>query len=666
MRIRFRHSLHGRLIVFGILPALVLALVVTGVGLVEKFSLLRARVEEGMTSFASSLAARAEDRMNDAVRTARILAESAGAGSWRRPEELARSFERVLADDPSIRGLWIDLEGERPDQRFSRRFVRDPAKGDRVVSTVDATLATGDAAERARARVLGRGVRESIVSDAVERDGEWIIEVVHPIVDGDRIEGFAASEYALSEIQAAVDAFSAQSGMQMFVLSSTGRIVATSVAAADGEESRAPRGVDIAKTPFAPVIVPLLASAGGVELSTGRDPLDGRETYFVTATTKSGGLRIVLMRPTADIMGPIAAAIVWNLAIVLGGLAAMTGLLVWLAWRVRRRIGQAIDASDAIAQGDLTRVLERPKVVDETDFLLDRLGEMSERLTALVARVKSASSTLDASIVEIGRSTAQQREAAIPLGQSAVEVAAAAKQISATGVELARTMEAVQGNASEAVTIARNGRAQLAAVDASMRELDSASTSVAAKLAAINERAVAITTVVTTITKVADQTNLLSVNAAIEAEKAGEQGRGFLVVAREIRRLADQTAAATHDIRRMVEEMQSAVSAGVMEMDRFADKLRRSVDDVDETSRRIGGIIERVAENTDQFRDVAQGMASQSAGAVQISDSTGMLQQAARSAVDGLARLSLTAGNLEKASAALRSEVAAFRIRAVD
>ena len=78
----------------------------------------------------------------------------------------------------------------------------------------------------------------------------------------------------------------------------------------------------------------------------------------------------------------------------------------------------------------------------------------------------------------------------------------------------------------------------------------------------------------------ADQTNLLSINAAIEAEKAGEYGLGFLVVAREIRRLADQTAVATLDIERMVKEMQSSVAAGVMEMDKFSDQVRHGVQEV--------------------------------------------------------------------------------------
>jgi len=78
---------------------------------------------------------------------------------------------------------------------------------------------------------------------------------------------------------------------------------------------------------------------------------------------------------------------------------------------------------------------------------------------------------------------------------------------------------------------------------------------------------------ITTIAKVAEQTNLLSVNATIEAEKAGESGRGFRIVAQEIRRLADQTAQATKDIERMVRDMQAAVAGGTMEMDRFRNEV---------------------------------------------------------------------------------------------
>jgi methyl-accepting chemotaxis protein WspA len=103
-------------------------------------------------------------------------------------------------------------------------------------------------------------------------------------------------------------------------------------------------------------------------------------------------------------------------------------------------------------------------------------------------------------------------------------------------------------------------------MESSMQTLSAASDGISSKLAAIRSKAARINSVVTAITKVADQTNLLSLNASIEAEKAGEAGAGFAVVAREIRRLADQSAIATLDIEQIVEEMQEAVASGVAEM----------------------------------------------------------------------------------------------------
>src|SRR5207248_11224302 len=138
------------------------------------------------------------------------------------------------------------------------------------------------------------------------------------------------------------------------------------------------------------------------------------------------------------------------------------------------------------------------------------------------------------------------------------------------------------------------------------RQLAESTVSIGSRLAVISERAAGINLVVTTITKVADQTNLLSINAAIEAEKAGEAGLGFLVVAREIRRLADQTAVATLDIERMVKEMQSSVAAGVMEMDKFSEQVRVGVVEVGRISDQLGQIIAAVQVLTERFDQVTE------------------------------------------------------------
>ena len=152
----------------------------------------------------------------------------------------------------------------------------------------------------------------------------------------------------------------------------------------------------------------------------------------------------------------------------------------------------------------------------------------------------------------------------------------------------------------------------------------------------LNEKAGSITQVVTTITKVADQTNLLSLNAAIEAEKAGEYGRGFAVVATEIRRLADQTAVATYDIEQMVKEIQSAVSAGVMGMDKFSEEVRRGMQEVQQVGDQLSQIIQQVQALAPRFESVNEGMQAQATGAEQITQALAQLGDAVHQTVESL------------------------------
>lgn len=193
-----------------------------------------------------------------------------------------------------------------------------------------------------------------------------------------------------------------------------------------------------------------------------------------------------------------------------------------------------------------------------------------------------------------------------------------------------------------------------------MGKIGAASDLINSRLALLSEKASNIGMVVTTISKVADQTNLLSLNAAIEAEKAGEHGRGFAVVAREIRRLADQTAIATFDIEQIVKEMQSAVSAGVMGIDKFADEVRRGREAIDEVTTQLTDIIVQVQTLPPSFESVNEGVQSQSIGASQISEALAQLSVASQQTADSLRQSNMAIEQLNDASRGLQSGVARF------
>ncbi|HEY9848029.1 MAG TPA: methyl-accepting chemotaxis protein, partial [Leptolyngbyaceae cyanobacterium] len=231
------------------------------------------------------------------------------------------------------------------------------------------------------------------------------------------------------------------------------------------------------------------------------------------------------------------------------------------------------------------------------------------------------------------------------------------KEISATSQQLLKTMDEVGYTSQATASGAAESQKDLAHMEQTMRMLAGATGIISAKLGTISEKANNINSIITTITKVADQTNLLSLNAAIEAEKAGEYGTGFAVVAREIRRLADQTAVATLDIENMVKEMQRAVSTGVMEMDKFTKEVERGVEDVSNISNKLESIIEQVQTLTPRFQQVSGSMEAQSQGAQQISQAILQLTEASSQTVQSLREVNGTIRQLNDVSQNLRQEV---------
>ncbi len=201
---------------------------------------------------------------------------------------------------------------------------------------------------------------------------------------------------------------------------------------------------------------------------------------------------------------------------------------------------------------------------------------------------------------------------------------------------------------------AGTGQKDLGRMENTMKLLGHSTSYISNKLGIISEKDHNINSIVTTITKVADQTNLLSLNAAIAAEKAGEYGMGFAVVAREIRRLADQTALATLDIENMVKEMQSAVSTGVMEMNKFTEEVNDSVEDVESVSWQLTEIIEQVQAITPRFAVVNQSMETQYEGAQQISEVMVYLSESSSQTAGALREINGAISQLNEASQGLR------------
>ncbi len=313
-----------------------------------------------------------------------------------------------------------------------------------------------------------------------------------------------------------------------------------------------------------------------------------------------------------------------------------------------------------IAQGDLTVTVKPQSAADKFG---SAHHQMIEKLSQLVGAVQRAGLQVNTSATEIAATSKQQQATATEIAATTTEIGATSREISATSKELVRTVVEVSRVAEETAQLAGNGQSGLGRMEGTMRNIMDASGTISGKLAVLNEKATNINAVVVTITKVADQTNLLSLNAAIEAEKAGEYGLGFAVVATEIRRLADQTAVATYDIEQMVKEMQSAVSAGVMGMDKFSEEVRRGVEEVRQVGAQLTQIIQQVQALTPRIETVNEGMQSQSTGAQQITEALSQLSESAQQTAESLRSSSIAIEHLNEAARDLQSGVARFKLK---
>ncbi|MDA0803003.1 MAG: methyl-accepting chemotaxis protein [Planctomycetota bacterium] len=674
----FHRSLLGKLLLASLAPTIVVMLAVAGVAAWDTYNRTLDDAKDILEWEARSLASWVEADIARNFQVSRSLAASQmeAGGFFGSREATLRLGRAALEAAPQITGIGIGYEPNADgndasmvpagaideDGRMLAYWFRDWKNGNAIGLKALTGMDSDMWYQLPLENWTKRHDASTILTEPYAYEGKLMVENMTPIIRDGAFVGVIGADRALEDLQVEIDRQAAELDVDIVVVTGRGRVVVAS----DGTDRtygvplRDWRTVQVAETAYGPIWGELSARKVTTERE---DPAAGGESFFSVAHIATGNWYLVMSVPSDRILGPIMASTAKTLGVAGLGMVLIAGLVLFAARRVAGRMLVAATSAQCVAQGDLTSVPSGSTEIDETGDLLRALDSMTSDLNRLVGQVREAGLEIGSTSNQLAASSKRQEEVVATFGSSSAEIAVAARQITTTGQELAHEMDAVNERAQASAKGAQEGTQRLDAMEHAMQALNAATVGIADRLATINEKAVNIGSVVVTITKVADQTNLLSVNAAIEAEKAGEYGRGFLVVAREIRRLADQTAQATLDIERMVKEMRGAVSSGVMEMDRFNDQVRRNVEEVKEVGQRVSGIIAAVAENSRSFATVREGMRSQAAGATQICDAMGTLSANARTTADVVSEFGKASEQLRTAVGTLRTAVAAFRLR---
>ncbi len=261
----------------------------------------------------------------------------------------------------------------------------------------------------------------------------------------------------------------------------------------------------------------------------------------------------------------------------LGGLIAAMVLTTLLTRSIAVPITEIAEVNKRIASGDLDAPVPPTDRRDEVGLLMQSASEMLARLRALTAEISEGTGVLGTSVNEISATMGQ-------LAATSQETATAIAETTTTAEEVRQTTRVAQERAHEVSQRAdqvsesvRDGRVSVEETIAAMGRIQQQMETISTTIANLNEQSQAIGEIIGVVDDVADQVNILSVNASIEAARAGDEGRGFAVVAREIRALADQSRQGTEQVQRILKEIQRSVGTTVMAVEQGRQVVRDGV-----------------------------------------------------------------------------------------
>ncbi|MDH1620998.1 methyl-accepting chemotaxis protein [Pseudomonas chengduensis] len=388
---------------------------------------------------------------------------------------------------------------------------------------------------------------------------------------------------------------------------------------------------------------------------------DGQNEFYSVAMPFAGGPWTVLASmPREEIQ-----AVTWRVGTQLAIGSALTLLLaviavVWLLRRKLRPLGDLVQQAQALGAGDLGARMAQSSD-DEIGELARSFNRMGEALASMVAGIRSAAQDVSARSQSM---STLSRDAYQGIDQQSGEIssmAGAVEEFSATSQNIADNMRSTERMASANAQQTRIGRTSMDQASEALVQIAEALEQTSTVINGLGQRSQEIGGIVSVITAIADQTNLLALNAAIEAARAGEQGRGFAVVADEVRNLAGRTREATNEISTMIGSVQSETSSAIATM----EQGRQLMQDGLERNAKVASALAQISEQSEaageQFAAITTATSEQSSTATVLSSNLQSIAQANGEQREVVANLADTARELDRLAAQLRQEVERFR-----
>jgi len=311
-----------------------------------------------------------------------------------------------------------------------------------------------------------------------------------------------------------------------------------------------------------------------------------------------------------------------------------------------------------VADGDLQAEVGNPAA----GSLMHALGGMVSSLRQLVSEIDREASRLVRDAEEISEASAGVAAAAAHQADATSAMASAIEEMTVSSNNIAESAQLTEGDSRVAMSQANQGDERVQHASAAIGKIAATVSSASDRIRALDARAAQVSSVANVIKEIAGQTNLLALNAAIEAARAGEQGRGFAVVADEVRKLAERTAEATTQIESMIAGIQGDTAAAVEAMSAALPEVQQGVSLADEAQASLREIATGAGRTLERVREVVESTREQSAASTSIAQRVEQISQMVEETSATIKGTAETADQLKKIAVNLKDQIGRFKL----
>lgn len=343
-------------------------------------------------------------------------------------------------------------------------------------------------------------------------------------------------------------------------------------------------------------------------------------------------------------------------------IALAVAISIFLTLSIIRPLKLGVHAADRIASGDLTVDLSADKRRDEVGLLIHSLSKMVDNLREQIRGILDAVNVLASANSQIAVTTAQLSSSSQETATAVSETTTTMEEVKQTARQVSQRATLVSQTAQNAVETSEAGKKSVNESLSGMSSIRQQMEFIANNIVKLSEQSQTIGSIIASVNDIANQSNLLAVNASIEASKAGEQGKGFIVVAQEVKSLAQQSKDATNQVRTILNDIQKAISGSVMATDQGTKAVEAGVRQSQETGEAINIMSEGVLKSAQAAAQIAASTNEQMAGIDQVALAMENIKKATEQIVSGARQSEESTKNLNELGIKLKQMVERYKV----